>query len=223
MENNVKNYFELKKIYESLAKENAKLQSLSKEAFIKIVDNDIYINDSLYLQQYQFLGAKVVNNTINKRNNYIVLDKGSSNGIEPDMGVIGSNGIVGIVKDVSKNFCSVISVLHKKTHISTQIKKNKYFGILIWEGKDAEHATLSDISTHVELDIGDTLVTRGSSTIFPANILVGTISEFSVEPGEDFSTINVKLSTDFRNLTHVYIVKNLLKEEQLKLEENFDD
>jgi len=221
--NNITDYFTLKRTNHELAQENAKLRTLSKDVFIKNQGEFVSIDDTLYKQQYKYLGAKVINSTTNRRNNILILDKGRNQGVEPETGVICANGIVGVIKDVSANYCSVISVLHKNTRTSASIKKNNYYGILEWEGMDPEYAILKDIPKHVQVEEGDQIITRGSSAIFPAGIDIGSISIFNAIPGSNFYYIRVKLSTDFRNLSYVYIIKNLLKEEQLNLEEAFED
>lgn len=221
--NNITEYFELKKTNEQLAGENARLITLSKNSFIKINRNFLIIDDTLYKQQYKYLSAKVINSTTDKRNNFLILDHGREQGVEPGMGVICTDGVVGIVNKVSENFCSVISLLHKETIISAKLKKNDYFGIVTWEGGDYEFATLSDIPRHVALTKGDTVITRASSGIFPEGIMLGYIEETELPPGENFFNIKLRLSTGFNRLTHVYIVRNILKEEQQKLETEFKE
>jgi rod shape-determining protein MreC len=135
------------------------------------------------------------------------------------MGVISSSGVVGIVKDVSPHYCTVMSVLHKNTQISTGFKNSNYFGSLIWDGKNSRVATLMEIAKHVRFNKGDTLVTTVYSAIFPKGVLVGTIAGWELRPGDNFYKIDVLLSTNFSNLSHVYIVDNLLKQEQWELEE----
>lgn len=221
--NSITKYFELKKINEQLAGENARLITLSKNSFIKINQNYIIIDDILFKQQYKYLSAKVINSTTGKRNNFLVLDHGREQGVEPGMGVICTDGAVGIVNKVSENFCSVISLLHKETKISAKLKKNDYFGIITWEGGDYEFATLGDIPRHVELKKGDTVITRASSGIFPEGVLLGWVEEFHVPPGENFYSTKVRLSTGFNRLSHVYVVRNILKKEQEELEEDFKE
>ncbi len=223
MMNNITEYFDLRRTNEQLASENAKLITLSKNSFIKINRNFLMIDDTLYKQHFKYLNAKVINSTTNRRNNFLILDHGRGEGVEPEMAVISTNGVVGIVSSVSENFCSVISVLHKETKISAKMKKNDYFGIVTWSGGDYEFATLSDIPRHVELFKGDTIVTRASSGIFPEGILIGFVDEFEVPPGENFYNIKLRLSTGFNQLTQVYIVKNVLKEEQKNLEAAFTE
>ena len=211
-------YISLRTTNDALSRENAGIRTLMPDVFYidSVLKKTAY--DSTYKQQYTFMTSKVINNSTNRRNNYLTLNKGSAQGVQPEMGVISSEGIVGIVKDVSEHFCSVISVLHKDASISTKIKKNGYIGSLVWKGFNAGYATLNYIPKHVRLETGDTLVTSSFSAIFPEGIMIGVIDKIDSKAG-DFYLINVKLSTDFSNLSYVYIVTNVLKEEQKKLEE----
>lgn len=217
--NEISQYMRLRSTNELLAIENEKLHSQSILSFVKFNTGIWTINDTIFEQQYTYLSARVINNSIYKRNNYLTLNKGERHGIEPEMAVISSNGIVGIVKDVSDNFSSVLSVLHKDARISAKIKKSGYFGSLVWDGADFKTGTLSDIPVHAKISEGDTIVTSRYSAIFPDGILIGTIVSFKINPGDNFYTISVKFSTDFSNLSYVYVVDNLRKEEQIHLEE----
>ncbi len=211
--NNITQYFRLKKANEILSTENASLRSQLKNSFI-ITDNKIYtVNDTLYRQQYEYISAKVINNSVNRRNNYFTLNKGSLQGVTKDMAVIAPNGVIGIVTAVSQNFSTVISVLHEKSRIVSKLKKNDYPGTLIWDGHNCDYATLTDIPTHVEVKIGDTVVTGSYSNLFPENILIGMVTEVDNKKGEDFINIKIKFFIDYRNVTWVYVVKNLMKEE----------
>ena len=213
----ITSYFSLKKTNKLLAEENARLRSAEVNSFIKTSDSVFTKNDTLYRQQYMFIDAKVIKNSYNKRNNYLMLNKGSGQGVKKDMAVITSNGVVGIVNEVSANFCSVMSVLHKDTKISAMIKKNKYKGTLMWEETDYKTGDLNDIEPHVKVAVGDTVVTSGNSHIFPEGILIGTVKSFSINPGDNFYNIQLKFSTDFNRIEYVYIVKNFYKEEQERL------
>jgi rod shape-determining protein MreC len=212
-------YVHLKPANELLAKENALLRAQTPNAFYNNIVLHRSVNDTLFKQQFTYITAKVINNSTGKRNNYLTLNRGQIHGIKPEMGVIASNGIVGIVKDVSPHYCSVLSLLHKDTKISAKIAHTNYFGSLVWEGGNPRFATLLDIPKHVDLKIGDRIITTSYSAIFPEGITIGTIAAFEVKPGANFYTIKIFLSTEFQNITHVYIVNNLMKEEQQKLEE----
>lgn len=217
--NSVNSYLSLREINADLANENAILKSRLPENYYDLSSGPTTVNDSLLKQQYTFLEARVVSNSVNRRSNYLTLDKGTIHGVKKDMGVISSRGVVGIVKDVSPHYCTVMSLLHKNSRISTRFRKNHYFGSLVWEGMSSREATLQDIARHVKFSKGDTLVTTTFSAIFPEGIMVGTVKESEVRKGDNFFRITVSLSVNFGNLSHVYIVNNLLKEEQQSLEE----
>jgi rod shape-determining protein MreC len=214
----VQEYFYLKNENEKLARENAELRAHSLISFSILVNDQYMVKDSVFHQKYTYTSAKVVNNSTNRRNNYLTLDKGSKEGIKNNMAVINSTGIVGQVKDVSENFCTVMSLLNSKSTVSSKIKKDGSYGPLTWEGEDYDFATLHDIPTHVRLMKGDTIVTSAYSLTFPENVMIGTVENFERKSGEYFFTVKVKLSTDFKKLSHVYIVTNKLKEEQEQLE-----
>jgi rod shape-determining protein MreC len=217
-EKNVQDYFYLRDDNEKLVKENAELRSRSIASFSMIVNDSYSVNDTTYNQKYTYTSCKVVNNSINRRNNYLTLNKGAKQGIKHDMAVITSTGVVGVVKDVSENFCTVMSLLHSKSTISSKIKKNGFFGPLTWEGENFSYATLNDIPSHVQLVKGDTIVTSAYSLAFPENIMIGTVESLERKPGAIFFTVKIKLSTDFKKLNYVYVVNNLQKLEQEELE-----
>jgi rod shape-determining protein MreC len=217
--NNVDEYFHLKEVNAELAEQNARLQAVQINNFSKVFGNTISIKDTTYSQKYVYTSAKAINNSTNKRANYITINKGAINGIEPGMGVVSAKGVIGTVKNVSENFCSVMSVLHEKNAISAKIEKSGYIGSLVWELGNYRIAQLKDIPNHVELIIGDTIITSGYSSVFPEGVIVGWVSSFDLPEGNNFYTIDIELSVDYKKLSHVYVVKSLIKEEQEKLEE----
>jgi len=217
---NATDYLKLSTTNEQLARENALLRQTKGVSFLKNDTSSFWIKDTLYKQQYQYIVSKVVLNTVGKRNNYIMLDKGSRSGIQKDMAVITSNGIVGTVVNVSENFSWVMSMLNKHTRISGRITKNNQMGTIIWNGIDHMYGTLTDIPAHVKIAKGDTIVSSGYSYIFPAGLMIGTITDFRVEQGDHFYTIPFKFSVDFNALQYVYVVRNLMKDEQEALEKS---
>jgi rod shape-determining protein MreC len=219
----VTDYFNLKNQNEQLAFENAILRSEIKASKLWSVKSFQQHSDSVKSQFYTYKAARIISNNFQFRNNYLILDKGSVDGVEPEMGVITSNGIVGIVKDVSKHFCTVISVLHQKSAIDARITSNGYNGTIYWPGGDYTLGQLKNIPSHAVLKVGDTIVTSGYSAIFPPEIAVGTIKDFEVENGENFFTINFKFSVDYNKLGLVYIIHNERKEELTLLNEGIQN
>ena len=159
-----------------------------------------------------------INNTILKRNNYLTLNRGRIHGIRKNMGVICGDGIVGIVKDVSDHYCSVISFLHKDARISAQLNSSKDFGSLVWDGLNPKIASLRDIPTHVKVKIGDSITTTGFSSIFPENVMVGKVNSVSQKNGDNFFEVSINLSTNFSTLRYVYVVSDILADEKVKIE-----
>jgi len=214
----VKQYVSLKDENERLASQNAWLHSFAPQSYQLLKKISVPVNDSVYQQKYKWFSAKVVNNSVNKRNNYLTIDKGSILGVKNEMAVVSVQGVVGIVKDVSPHFASVMSILHKDCRISAQLKKDNYFGSLTWNGDDYQYAQLGDIPKHAVIKKGDTIVTSYYSGIFPQGIVIGTIDEFSKSASDNFYKITIKLATNYKNLTNVYVIENLLKTEQDTLE-----
>jgi len=152
-----------------------------------------------------------------------MLNKGIAHGVQKDMGVIASNGIVGTVIDVSEHFSRVMSILHENNKINARIKKNNHLGNVEWDGIYYTQGLLTDIPTHVKLYKGDTIITSGNSFIYPEGILIGTVEDYLVNKGEKFNRARINFSVDYNNLNFVYIIVNAMKEEQLNLEnQNID-
>jgi rod shape-determining protein MreC len=214
---NVTDYLILGETNRILAAENARLRKADSVSFYDPSFEVMKVNDSTGLQQYEYISARVINNSVSKVNNYITLDKGSMQGIQPEMAVMGSNGVVGIVKDVSEHFSTVLSLLHSSTKISSKIKKNNYFGSTVWDGDAPQFAKLLDIPSHAQVAVGDTIVTSSYSDYFPRDIMVGIVSQIGTS-GESFKEIKVRLATDFQKLSYVYVVRNMMKTERDSLE-----
>jgi rod shape-determining protein MreC len=219
---NTNEYFNLRRVNDSLQIENARLHSQLITSYYKNSFNATLINDTVYKQQYEYIPAQVVSNSVTKRNNYITLNRGRLHGIEPEMGVISDNGIVGIVMNVSDHYCTVLSLLNNNCKISARIEKNGAFGSLVWEGDDPKFAALKDVNKHVPLMVNDKIITSNFSTIFPEGIPIGKIYAHSLDAGDNFHRIKVELNTDFSTVSTVYVIRNLLKQEQQQLEETLN-
>jgi rod shape-determining protein MreC len=214
--NNVSEYLNLRTQNDALAQENAKLRSL---LFDKKDTTAIAKLDSLKgVKPDDIIVSKVIHNTFNTHENYLTLNSGSLQGVKPDMGVINSLGIVGVIDNTSNNYSTVISILNIKSHINAKLKKSNHFGSLSWDGKNAGFVQLTDVPRLASIRIGDTIVTGGQSVIFPENINIGTVSKRYYENETNYYKIDVKLFNDMTNLGHVYIIKSKNREEIINLE-----
>lgn len=211
-------YLALAETNEQLNRENTKLKNILAESFKVSVDSSYLYNDSLYQQQYIYRTAKIINNSVNKQLNYITLNKGKIHGIKPEMAVVTDNGVVGVINSVSDNFSTAISLLNSRIRVSAKIKKNNYFGSLTWDGKNYKTARLYEIPFHVQIQVGDTIVTSGYSSIFPEGILLGTVQEVLPESGGNFHDVVINLSNDFKGISYVKVIGDLMKTERIQLE-----
>ena len=206
--NNITEFFALINENEKLASENAYLRSQLQ------LTNDT--NDPVNIRQdihYYYREAKVISNSVNRQNNYILVNRGTNDSIKPEMGVISSNGVVGIVVGTSSNYAYVMSLLHQNSRISARIKKNEHLVNVLWDGHDYTKGLMVDIPSHLQLSPGDTIITSGNSLIFPKGILIGTVDTYMQNTDKDLSEATIKLSTAFNTLQHVYIIENKEKPE----------
>lgn len=206
-------YFQLHQVNEELAKENTMLRNRLEALTAASQETFVQASDSLDGINYTYLNARVINNSVNKQKNFIILDKGSKQGVARGMGVASSTGVVGVVVGVSRNYSMVMSLLNTDFRLSASIARNNYFGSLAWDGISYRHAGLSEIPHHVVVSEGDTITTSGFSAIFPPGLVVGTLTG-EQKKGGDFASMQLLLSVDFKKLTNVYVIGNPKKEER---------
>ena len=211
--------------YFHLREENAMLMQLLSN--IRANSTDFVAVDTAHFHdktdstgriEYRTIKASVIKNSANRRNNFITLDVGSDQGIKPDMGVMSAAGAAGVVVAVSKHYALAISLLNSKTGISAKLKTTNFYGSVVWTGDDYRYAILNEIPNHVELQQGDTVVTSGYSAIFTPGIPVATIEDFARNSDDNFYSIKVKLLTDFKCLSNVFVIENINQKERTDLE-----
>lgn len=169
----------------------------------------IYHGDSLFFEYHK---AKVIESTVNKQNNYIILDKGLHDGIRADMGVISTQGVVGIIKETSPNFSIVLPIIHSKFTIFAKVRNTDVSGMMTWDGMDARHAQLSNLPHIEDVKVSDTIVTQ-HSLIFPADYPIGIVEYILPETSGGYFVINIRLLASFDRLRNVYIIEQKYSEE----------
>lgn len=215
-----KRYMNLGSVNDSLALENAKLNT--EILALKHIDSakNTVVKDTTTHVQYTYLAARVIKNSITLRNNVITINKGAADGIESGMAVISSGkGVVGIIRDVSAHLATIESVLNKDSKISVSLKSNKAFGSLVWGDRNSNYrkAFVKDIPNHYRVKVGDTVITSGFGS-FPPGVIVGRVSNRGISTGDNFMTIETNLANDFSTLQYVYVIKDKFAEEQKALE-----
>lgn len=217
--NSINEYFHLKTENQLLIEENTRLKNLLEKTVIDYSPNTFIVVDTIeYAQKYEYTTAKIVNNNYTKRNNYLTINKGSSNGLTSEMGVINGRGIIGVIKNVSPNYATILSILNSSSKINVRLKNSNHFGTMVWDGKNYNVTQLNDIPRQALIKQGDTIVTGGKSLLFPEGIYVGIIKDFTIKNNQ-YNIINIALFNDMSAIGHVQIVKTLEKEEQLNLEQ----
>jgi len=221
LSSDISEYFSLKRVNHILAEDNAKLHSNRSEAFYKADTESFYHKDTLYKLEYRYISAKVINNSTNRRNNFLMLNKGQNQGVENHMGVIMGNRIVGQVVSISAHFCWVMSLLNKDSKISGKFKNNNQLVNIEWNGGNYQLGEVKEIPKHVVINIGDTIITSGNSDIFPEGLLIGTIDHFTIAQEENFNYATIRFSTDFNSLSFVEVLIDLMRQEKDNLKKSF--
>lgn len=221
----VTSYFGLIEKNQALVAQNAKLQ----EQILKLESKSTFqqldsLSSSEALQRihrtgYNIAFAQVIDKSINKTDNYITIDRGLADGIGPDMGVMGIDGIIGVTYKCTEHYSLVMPLLNSKSRVSCKIYGSGDIGYLQWSGGDSRYATLYDLPRYSAVEIGDTIVTSGSSSFFPEGLMVGFVEELYPSSDGLYVTLKVSLSTQFSNLEHAFILKKMDADELRALNE----
>lgn len=211
--NNVTSYFNLHDINDDLNRRNAALQAeiVRLNERIGLMTEQGY-RDTLVVDSgvnhFDFIVAHVINNSVARPYNYLTINKGSRDGIRPELGVVDRNGVVGIVSNVGPTTARVISLLNPHFRLSCKIKRSDYFGSLVWDGDSPDEAMLEELPRHTVFEVGDTIVTSGYSAVFPAGLPVGIVLDDNTDRNQNFFTLRIRLLTDFTTLGNVQVVVN---------------
>ncbi len=216
---NITKYFTLGEENIRLQNENNALRKQVLESYYIDKGDTIRNTDTTFRQKFSYILGNVIQNSTDLVNNYITIDKGIRHGIKKNMGVINPDGIVGIIVATSENFSIAMSVLNSKLKVTPKLKGNSSIGRLVWKNNSPYYANIEGINKFNVLKKGDKVQTSQYSSLFPENVMIGTIAEVKSAPEGSFLIVKVKLSTNFTNLRSVYIINNLEKEEIESIEE----
>lgn len=224
MSREVTKHFALDANNQALQKENIRLRALLKESGVPLSKangtktSQYIIDDTSYIQQYEYIPAIIIKSTHHKVNNYFTLNIGSEHGVERDMGVISDKGVIGVIHSTSKYFSVVKSVLTEAINIDIMIEKSGQFGLLKWNGRDPRYGMMYGVSNDTDIKLWSKVVTRGGGGMFPRGLPVGKISKSETIEGQPLWDLTLQFSEDYRTVQNVYVIKNLLKAEQQELE-----
>lgn len=220
-------YFNLRNTNEQLIAENAALRNQLGLNFVAIDSSKklgtvVLRKDSLEkTRKFYYYPAKVVGNTFTLQKNYIIIERGSLQGVKKDMAAISPEGsIVGVVVEVNDNYSKIMSLLHRNSKVSAMLKRDKIAGSIEWDGADPSILILKNISKSAAPKIGDSVLTSPYSSNFPSQLMVGKVTSILKDPSSNYLTLNVKSTTNFFNLEYIYLVENKRMAEQKNVEKN---
>ena len=221
--NRFKEYKTLRESNKQLLDENSHLKNMLSQELKSDTGTIIdAIDTTKYFQKYSYSAAKVIDNQYQRKFNYLTIDRGTRHGIKTEMAVANSKGIIGITKNISDKYATVLSILNENSKINVKLSNSPHFGTLEWNGKDYNVLQLVDLPIQANIKLGDTLITGGKSVIFPEGIPVGTINDFQVK-NNNYSYIDVKLFNDMSAIGPVYIIVSIDKKEIEELQETTID
>ncbi|WP_224999753.1 rod shape-determining protein MreC [Cesiribacter sp. SM1] len=217
--NEVSSYLYLKETNESLAEENARLQQELRQMQQQLALPSMRAAIPPEVeQQYTFQAAQVINNSIHNSKNYVTINKGRVDGVEPGMGIIGPSGVVGRIRSASDHYAVAISLLHTNMLVSAVVSSTEAFGSVKWDARSPQQATLDYIARHQSVSVGDSVFTSSYNSVFPPGIPIGIISEVKLPENATYYDIKIDLATDFSSLSYVYVIRNRLVQERDSLE-----
>ncbi len=221
-----RDYFGLKENNRILAEENARLRNMLASNFVAPDNSKQHFVDSLVkdtlgrYRKYTWLPAKVVSNSYTLQSNFIMVERGSDQGVKKGMAVASPHGIVGVVVETAPNYSKIMSLLHRNSKVSAMLKKDNSAGSIEWDGTDPNYLTLRNVTKGAKVIKGDTVLTSTYSANFPSQLMIGTVAEISSESSSNFYTLKIRPSTNFFSIQYVYIIENSRFVEQTQLENN---
>jgi len=217
-------YFDLNHKNQALSNENLRLRRQLKDNYLIESRKVFTVNDSVYKQRYEYIPAEVITNTINLQNNYITINRGSSSGLEPGMGVFCPEGVIGRVIEVSENYSIVTSILNSTFKLGCKIDEMKLAkGTIHWSGRDPNFVDYLEVNKYEQIKKGYHIVSSPYSKYLPENIPIGTVDKIETKSTDDFYKIKVKLAVNFGRISTVYVVKNLFNKEVQELEKKLKE
>jgi rod shape-determining protein MreC len=222
--NSIRDYFQLDTENKELLNENLilrnKLEKLSQGIDTSPITKIFEKTD--LRQRYSYIQGRIEKNQFRNNYNFLTINLGKKDSLVPEMGVINSKGILGIIENVLQRYSRVRSILNKNSKINAKLKNSDYFGTLTWDGLDYNNTQLLDIPRQAKLKVGDTIITGGMSSIFPEGIPIGSIDNI-VNEASIKRIINIKLFNDMSNLKNIYVVKDFDKQQLMNLEKTSNE
>lgn len=171
--------------------------------------------------EFKLIAADVVGKTTTQLRNYATINKGSSDGVREGMCCITDAGLVGNVIGTSEHFAVLQLLFNRDTRVSAKVQRSRVDGILTWEGEN--YLTLKDIPRALDVQAGDIVLTSTYSTIYPANIVIGRVTQVSEVPNTLFRRVVVDPAVNFATVEQVFVVNAKPIAERQALEQRVEE
>lgn len=210
----VAGYFCLRETNRTLSEDNARLNEelTALRAVFDSLRCDSVVN-AFPSVNVNYIPARIIFQSINGTRNYVIINRGSADGIIEDMGVVANGCAYGVVGNVAPHYAVVLPLINTTVQVSAKIKNNEQLGLIAWQGGREDRVSLNEIPSHVRPQPGDSICTSSFSSIFPENVLIGRVSNQKDKNAEDFSRVTVNLAIDYGAVRYVAVVRNRTKEE----------
>jgi rod shape-determining protein MreC len=185
-----------------LTNENSQLKEV--EARFKIVA--ALLDYARANPDQRYLAADVVSRDESAFLRYVLLNKGSNDGVTRDMPVVTDQGLVGIVTETTANACKVLLITDASSAVNVRLQGSRAEGVLI--GQESGDLRLLYIGLDIEMKPGDRLVTSGLGGAFPPGLVVGSVASVRKRTNDVSQEADVQSTVDFNRLETVLIITN---------------
>ncbi len=215
-----RDYNSLGEQVDQLRAENAQLRQQLQSSLYDSESSIDTITQNGTEQRFAVIPADIISKTPLGINNFFTINKGDSALVAPHMGVIGDQGIIGIVTAVNGHYARVMTILHSQARTSVSFRGKPYFGIMVWPGNALDEMIIQAVPKHAVVAVNDTVVTSGYSHLYPADMALGVVSYSGTPQDEDNLIIKVKLFNNVADAENAYVVRDLMRPEMESLEKN---
>lgn len=220
----ISGYFSLSEQNKLLQEENTRLKNQLLGSTIEVGQLYTRVNDTLRLQQYEYQPVKALRSVLNLSHNTITINKGRSQNVREDMGVVGTKGVIGRIVASSSNYSVIMPIINRDFELAVRHKKTMSFGMLKWKEKDDYRtASVLDIPEYVEVMEGDTIITSGADGLFPIGEVVGVVRSSKAIAGSTYQEVEIELIEDYSKIYQLKVIRNVIQEEKNELEKSATD
>ena len=212
---NMFSYFYLREVNNDLLKENSNLKNQVLNRDLVVGRKFIKYDDIIYQKNFFFKEVKVINSQFKYYENFLIINAGKKSGVKEKMGMIGTKGVLGIVKNVTDNYATIRPLINPNFGLKVLHENTNSWGDLIWipEDNNFQNIFVTNIPIYTKVKLGDYFITSGAEGLFPRGLKVGKVIEIKENIEQQTLDIKLKNEEDFSRTKIGFIVFNKTAEE----------